>query len=184
MVTLFFSRLVDRKDSLTNVLRTLDHATVACVGQRLGYCNIYNAARPSLFYRLRMWRADDQVIANSLARVAARSTTSCYKSFAVNGELRKITEGNSVGAASACLIPRVHVAVRLARENASFTQSEPAPHKHGNRGVAGAVRGAVTHVASGSDTQSAATCLRTCRHHDHDAKQLPLGRGSHVRCGH
>jgi hypothetical protein len=97
LVTTFFSGLVDRKDALTDVLRALDRETVACVAQRLGYCNVYNAARPSLFYRLRMWRNDDRTVAYRLARLAARSEAPCFKFFALNGEARKVSEGNSVG---------------------------------------------------------------------------------------
>ena len=97
-MTIFFARLADRKNAFTDVLRTLDRETVACVGRRLGYCNIYSPARPSLFYRLRMWRADDTIVAHRLARLAGRSTTSCFKYFALDGEPRKISEGSSVGA--------------------------------------------------------------------------------------
>jgi hypothetical protein len=93
VVALFFSRLADRRAALTHVLRALDRETAVLVCHRLGYCNVFSAARPSMYYRLRMWRADDRAIAQRLIRVSDWSDANCFKHVAVNGAERKIIKG-------------------------------------------------------------------------------------------
>jgi hypothetical protein len=92
-VALFFSRLADRRAALTHVLRALDRETTDLVCHRLGYCNVFSAAPPSMYYRLRMWRADDHAIARRLIRTSERSDANCVKYVAVNGAERRINKG-------------------------------------------------------------------------------------------
>ena len=61
-MALFFSRLVDRRNAMTQALRALDRETCVLACHWLGYGNVFKSVRPSMFYRLRMWRADDQQV--------------------------------------------------------------------------------------------------------------------------
>lgn len=92
---MFFSRLSERNHSLKHVLLKLDHETLVLVCQRLGYTNVFDIARPSMFYRLRMWRADEYRVALKLFRISTASSLECFKYFAINGEEKKVTKGPS-----------------------------------------------------------------------------------------
>lgn len=37
------------------------------LAQRLGYANVFDALRPAMHYRLRMWRADDHQVCGGVA---------------------------------------------------------------------------------------------------------------------
>jgi hypothetical protein len=90
---MFYARLIDRQAKLTDVLRELSQGSLVQVCQRLGYPNIFSRSRPSLFYRLRMWRPDENHIAHKLCRIAMNSEVPCIKYFALDGAERKVTAG-------------------------------------------------------------------------------------------
>jgi hypothetical protein len=92
---MFFSRLSERDHSLRYVLQGLDRETLVLVCQRIGYTNAFDMTRPSMFYRLRMWRADEHRVALKLFRIMMTSSSECFKYFAVNGEEKKVSKGPS-----------------------------------------------------------------------------------------
>lgn len=102
LVSACFTRLVNRTQAMTQVLRHVSRHTAAVIGQRLGWGNVFNPARPSLFYRLRMWRADDQEVCRKLARIADHRRERCFEHFTVNGEPRKISKGPGALHSVAC----------------------------------------------------------------------------------
>jgi hypothetical protein len=96
LVVMYYARLTDRHVKLTDVLRQLDRETLVLVCQRLGYPNIFSRSQPSLFYRLRMWRPDDNHVAHVLCRLAMEAHTPCIKYFGIDGVERKVTEGPGI----------------------------------------------------------------------------------------
>ncbi len=83
---------VDRAAHWTDVLRKLSDAGQVMASQRLGYCNVFNPKRPSLHYRLRMFRPDEHEIAWQLFNMAVDSPLECFTNVTIDGEPKKINE--------------------------------------------------------------------------------------------
>eukprot|EP00775_Hariotina_reticulata_P004522 gene4522-4774_t len=88
----FWARLTDRATTWSDVMRSLTAEQQVAVAHRLGYANVFDAVRPAMHYRLRMWRADDHQIAWRLHRMALNAKQSCFENFAINGVPKKIAE--------------------------------------------------------------------------------------------
>jgi hypothetical protein len=50
------------------------------LAQRLGYANVFDALRPAMHYRLRMWRADDHQVRRCTHTSSVRSNSSSSSS--------------------------------------------------------------------------------------------------------
>jgi hypothetical protein len=96
LVTIFFSRLVNREQDLKLLLRQLDRETMVLTCQRLGYLNIFDPRSPALSYRLRMWRADERNVAHSLFKISLTSAHESFTFFALDGEEKKVCQGPGV----------------------------------------------------------------------------------------
>ena len=62
------------------------------LSQRLGYANVFDAVRPAMHYRLRMWHTDEHQMAWRLHRMALTSQHSCFRGFSIDGVAKKIKE--------------------------------------------------------------------------------------------
>lgn len=88
-----YGRLVDRSSMLTSVLRSLDRETLVLACQRLGYCNVFCAHRPALWYQLRMRHAGEAHVAHKLYKLACKHGPQAIKYLAVDGDLKKAPAG-------------------------------------------------------------------------------------------
>lgn len=80
LIVMMFSRLVRREQELRTLLRCLDRETAVLTCQRLGYGVVFDALSPTLFYRLRMWRADEYQV--RLQRVCPPGELHCTRALA------------------------------------------------------------------------------------------------------
>eukprot|EP00878_Enallax_costatus_P003299 GHUV01003504.1.p2 GENE.GHUV01003504.1~~GHUV01003504.1.p2 ORF type:complete len:495 (+),score=107.38 GHUV01003504.1:198-1682(+) len=88
----FWARLTDRSKGWSAVMRALGEDEQVALAQRLGYANVFDAVRPAMHYRLRMWRADEHQIAWRLHRMALTAQHSCFRGFSIDGVVKKIKE--------------------------------------------------------------------------------------------
>jgi hypothetical protein len=105
---MFFSRLTQRTQNFRSLLRRVDRETAILVCQRLGYFVIFDPVSPTLSYRLRMWRSDENYVAYRLYKISQSTTEECFKYFAVDGEEKKVVEGAGVHLPQLCFNCRLH----------------------------------------------------------------------------
>lgn len=105
LVSIWFARLANRKQTLHSVIRPLEPETQVSICHRLGYYNVFRRSSPSMFYRMRMWRTDEYRIAHVLYKIASNSSEQCFRHFAIDGKTAKVTKGPGAARSVPELVP-------------------------------------------------------------------------------